>query len=102
MHILSEALHAASAQGHLRPVELLLRACSKVNVGDIDGRTALHYAMSYLHDGVAELLVEKGATISIEHKMERELSGSSRTVWTTPRATSVGDPPCLPSPPSQL
>lgn len=65
-YVLSEGLYAAATQGHLHVAELLLRKGAQVNAKDINGRTALHYAMSHLHEDIVELLVEKGASISIE------------------------------------
>ncbi|KAM0259059.1 hypothetical protein ACHAQJ_003560 [Trichoderma viride] len=63
---LGEALHAASAMGHLSIVKLLLRKGARVNRRDDTGRTALHYAAKYLREDVAGFLVESGANLSLE------------------------------------
>ncbi|RYP15969.1 hypothetical protein DL765_005409 [Monosporascus sp. GIB2] len=65
-HVLGEALHAASARGHLPIVKVLLENRAKVNLGDLNGRVALHHATRHLHLDVAELLVDHGASVSIE------------------------------------
>lgn len=65
-HVLGEALHAASARGHLPIVKTLLESGAQVNIRDINGRTALHYATRHLHHDVMDILVENGASISIE------------------------------------
>ncbi|KAH8803421.1 ankyrin repeat-containing domain protein [Xylogone sp. PMI_703] len=63
---LGEALHAASARGYLYVVKLLVRNGAQVNERDITGRTALHYATKYLHEDIADYLMESGANISLE------------------------------------
>jgi ankyrin repeat protein len=63
---LGEALHAASAMGHLSVVQFLLRKGARVNKRDDTGRTALHYAAKYLREDVADFLVESGANLSLE------------------------------------
>ncbi|RYP46525.1 hypothetical protein DL768_007272 [Monosporascus sp. mg162] len=65
-HVLGEALHAASARGHLPIAKVLLKNRAKVNLEDLNGRVALHYATRHLHLDVAELLVDHGASVSIE------------------------------------
>jgi ankyrin repeat protein len=65
-NILGEALHAASARGHVDVVMLLLENRAQVNLRDINGRTALHHATRHLHYDVADGLVERGASISLE------------------------------------
>ncbi|KAK3291787.1 ankyrin repeat and SOCS box protein 7 [Chaetomium fimeti] len=65
--ILGEAMRAAAARGHVRVVDLLIRRHgARVNVQDINERTALHYAARHLHKEVADLLVEHGASIDVE------------------------------------
>ncbi len=66
---LQEALHVASAQGHLSVAKLLLGRRIAVNSRDITGRTALHYATRLLHEDVAELLMESGASVSLEDEI---------------------------------
>ena len=65
-HILSEALHTASARGHLPIVKMLLKSGVRPDVKDINGRSALHHATRHLHFDVADLLVEHGANMSSE------------------------------------
>ncbi|KAL9119241.1 MAG: hypothetical protein Q9187_004208, partial [Circinaria calcarea] len=65
-HVLGEALHAASARGHLPIVKTLLKSGAQINIRDINGRTALHYATRHLHHDVIDILVDNGASISIE------------------------------------
>ncbi|KAI1389626.1 ankyrin repeat and SOCS box protein 7 [Hypoxylon trugodes] len=66
IQVLGEALHAASAQGHLPIVGFLLKNRTSASVVDINGRIALHHAAKHLHFDVADLLVEHGASITLE------------------------------------
>lgn len=65
---IGEALHAASAMGHLETVRALLngRRRARINARDATGRTALHYAANRLHAAVVDLLVDAGADVSLE------------------------------------
>ncbi|KAF5649674.1 ankyrin repeat and SOCS box 7 [Fusarium sp. NRRL 52700] len=65
-YVLSEALHAASARGHLSIVQRLVSSGAKVGFRDINGRSALHHAITHLHLDVASFLAERGAGIYAE------------------------------------
>ncbi|KAF5020464.1 hypothetical protein F66182_7503 [Fusarium sp. NRRL 66182] len=65
-HLLSEALHTASARGHLSSAELLLKGGARAGSRDVNGRTALHHATNHSHLHVADYLLEHGASISRE------------------------------------
>jgi ankyrin repeat protein len=52
----------ASVEGHYRTVELLLNHKADVNARDRDGKTALHWALKFSHNRVAQLLKDHGAT----------------------------------------
>ncbi|KAF3762954.1 hypothetical protein M406DRAFT_333297 [Cryphonectria parasitica EP155] len=66
--VLSEALHVASARGHVEIIELPLSNHAKINLSlrDINGRTALHHATRHMHLDVANLLAHQGAGVSLE------------------------------------
>ncbi|KAI2636489.1 ankyrin repeat and SOCS box protein 7 [Hypomontagnella submonticulosa] len=64
--VLGEALHAASAQGHLAVVQILLKNRANVNLTDVSGRIALHHAARRGYFDVANLLVERGASVLLE------------------------------------
>ncbi|KAF3055258.1 Ankyrin repeat domain-containing protein 50 [Daldinia childiae] len=61
-----EALHAASARGHLHIVDALLSNHANAGMVDTNGRTALHHATRHLYFNVADILVEHGASILLE------------------------------------
>lgn len=61
-----EALQVASAMGHLAVIQELLQSRPKVNLTDVNGRTALHHAAGNKHFDIAEILVDKGASMTIE------------------------------------
>ncbi|GKT55071.1 ankyrin repeat protein [Colletotrichum tofieldiae] len=65
-HQLGEALMVASALGHLEIVKALLSHGVEIDLTDINGRTALHSAVTGEHFVVADLLAEHGASISME------------------------------------
>ena len=52
----------ASVEGNYRVVEVLLNHKANVNARDKDGYTALHWALKFSHNRVAELLKQHGAT----------------------------------------
>ena len=61
-------LHLAAIRGDCRAVELLLDAGLDINeAGDV-GNTALHYALKYQHDDVADLLIKRGAGTDIKNE----------------------------------
>lgn len=63
---LSEALCVAAACGFANIVTLLLENGTKASQRDVNGRTALHHAVYNNHKDVASILVEEGASLSVE------------------------------------
>ncbi|KAI9733106.1 MAG: hypothetical protein M1834_003653 [Cirrosporium novae-zelandiae] len=63
---LDEALQIAAARGFANVVTLFLENGAKVNQKDVNGRTALHHAASHNHKDVANILIDKGASLSVE------------------------------------
>lgn len=57
------ALHAAAARGRADIVQSLLKVGARVDVVDVEGKSALHYAASCDHDDVLRVLVSKGADV---------------------------------------
>jgi ankyrin repeat protein len=58
---LNEALHVASARGSKSIVQILLARGASAKTQDINGRSALHYAVRHLKLDIADLLIEYGA-----------------------------------------
>jgi len=56
-------LHAASANGSARAVDLLLRSGALVHLRDLLGHTALYYAARQGHEETVDLLVKAGAKL---------------------------------------
>lgn len=56
------ALHVACKLGHVRITQMLLDICT-VNLPDVQGYTALHYAANGGHAEICRLLLERDATI---------------------------------------
>ncbi len=52
----------ASVEGQYRVVEVLLNQKADVNARDRDGKTALHWALKFSHNRVAQLLKDHGGT----------------------------------------
>lgn len=68
-------LHMVSANGHLECADLLLK-CTQVrentiNMCNMEGNTALHWAALNSHVAIVRLLLENGADINIKNKIER-------------------------------
>lgn len=68
-------LHMVSANGHLECAEILLK-CPQVrentiNICNMEGNTALHWAALNSHVAIVRLLLENGADINIKNKAER-------------------------------
>jgi ankyrin repeat protein len=64
--VLNEALYIAAARGFVDIVTTLLKNGVKVNQKDVNGRTALHHAAFHTHEDVANVLVDNGASLSVE------------------------------------
>ncbi|MEJ2246218.1 MAG: ankyrin repeat domain-containing protein [Acidobacteriota bacterium] len=60
------ALHAASQNGHIEIVRLLLEAGAKVDAQGNDDATALHAASQNGHAEIVKLLLEAGANVDAE------------------------------------
>ncbi|KAF8077724.1 L-asparaginase [Lyophyllum atratum] len=56
-------LHAASLNGSIRAVDLLLHSGALVHLRDLLGHTALYYAARQGHEEAVDLLVQAGATL---------------------------------------
>ena len=63
---LDEALRVAAACGFVNIVTLLLENGANLGRRDVNGRTALHHAVLNWHEDVAFVLVEEGASLSVE------------------------------------
>ncbi|KAL8992333.1 MAG: hypothetical protein Q9169_007180 [Polycauliona sp. 2 TL-2023] len=63
---LDETLRIAAACGFADIATLLLTKGARTRSKDVNGRTALHHALSNKHEDVASLLVEHGANLSQE------------------------------------
>ncbi|XP_022778482.1 26S proteasome non-ATPase regulatory subunit 10-like isoform X1 [Stylophora pistillata] len=62
-------LHRAASQGHSKIVKLLLNHNASCNIQDAEGNTALHMACEEDRAEIAVTLVENGASLYIENKM---------------------------------
>ncbi|CAM9964451.1 unnamed protein product [Ectocarpus fasciculatus] len=58
-------LHVAAKEGYCRPLERLLLAGAKVDCVDGVGRSALHVACFYNHEGAVEMLLRHHASTSL-------------------------------------
>jgi ankyrin repeat protein len=66
------ALHHAAESGSLRAMGLLLpRLSTSINDRDVDGYTPLHLAAMNKRNGMIELLIDRGASLSVTDKKER-------------------------------
>lgn len=64
--VLSELLRITAFAGHTNNVEYLLARGAQINVRDINGRTALRYAVHRGHEEACSILLKRGAAIGIE------------------------------------
>ena len=60
------ALLAASAQGYLNLVQLLLDAAANPDIGNLKGITPLMYAVRYNNLEIAKLLIKYGANLNLQ------------------------------------
>ena len=60
-------LHVVSQNGNRRLVKLCLRRGANLNIQNLTGQTALHFAFGYGYVEVGEYLVSKGADDSIRN-----------------------------------
>lgn len=58
-------LMVAAAMGHVEVVDLLIRRGANIDVQDIDGETALFYAIQASELVVVELLIRRGARVDV-------------------------------------
>lgn len=68
-------LHIAAIRGDRRAVELLLQAGVAVDQRGDMGCTALHYARSFGHDDIAQMLLDHGADGTIIDEFGRKAAG---------------------------
>lgn len=61
-------LHVAAQNGNKRLVKLCLRRGAQLNLQNLHGQTALHYAYGYGYDECGDYLVKRGADDSIRNK----------------------------------
>jgi len=61
-------LHVAAQNGSRRLVKLCLRRGANLNLQNLTGQTALHFAFGYGYNEVGDYLVSKGADDSIRNK----------------------------------
>lgn len=61
-------LHIASQNGNKRLVKLCLRRGASLDLANLQGQTALHYAFGYGYADVGEYLVKKGCNDSVRNK----------------------------------
>ena len=61
-------LHIACQNGCKRLVKLCLRRGANMNIQNLNGQTALHFAFGYKYPVIGEYLVSKGANDSILNK----------------------------------
>jgi len=75
----SMPLHAACYQGNYSVAQLLLRQPGiELNTIDIDGRTPLMWAVERGHEGIIDLLLEKGADPKIKNAEAKTATETAR------------------------
>jgi len=62
------AIHIAVINGHLEIVRFLVQQYVNLDLIDNSGRSALYYACKYKRGDIAELLIEKGATVIVDQE----------------------------------
>lgn len=80
---LNGSLFCATRNGRTRLVLILLEHGAQFQVGDLDGRTALHTAAVYGHEPIARALLKAGADI------ETRTTGTTKTALTSATGADI-------------